>query len=161
MNSERHWIEWWISPDCRRRFWSKKNSFPLPAIESRTFNPQLYHHEATTPWRPWKWVCCVNTKIYNHFLSRNFVMRFHGHTQAHHAQDDSSGRVIIPNQRPVPDNTQHLQETDSLASDGVRTPIPSMWPSAEPRLTPRGHWDRRVMRQAGHIGDCFFILEVS
>jgi hypothetical protein len=66
-------------------------------------------------------------------------MRFHGHTQKQHIQDDSSGRVINPNQHPLPANTQHLQETDSLASDGVRTRIPSMLTAAEPRLTPRGH----------------------
>jgi len=53
-------------------------------------------------------------------------MWFHGHTQIHHAQEDSSGRVISPNQRPLPDNTQRLQETDSLASGGVRTRIPSL-----------------------------------
>ena len=61
-------------------------------------------------------------------------MRFHGHNQTHYAQDDSSGRVINSNQSPLPANTQHLQKTDSLSSDGVRTRIPGMLMAAEPRL---------------------------
>jgi len=31
----------------------------------------------------------------------------HDHTQTHHTQQDSSGRVISPSQRPLPDNTHH------------------------------------------------------
>ena len=31
--------------------------------------------------------------------------------QTHHTRQDSSGRVISPSQRPLPDNTQHSQET--------------------------------------------------
>jgi len=30
----------------------------------------------------------------------------------HHAQYDSSGQVIGPSQRPLPDNIQHSQEKD-------------------------------------------------
>jgi len=33
------------------------------------------------------------------------------HTTMHHSQD-SSGRVISSLQRPLPDNTQHSQQTD-------------------------------------------------
>ena len=36
------------------------------------------------------------------------------HTLTHHARQDSSGQVIIPTQRPLPDNAQHSQETDIL-----------------------------------------------
>jgi len=35
----------------------------------------------------------------------------HYHTQTHHTRYDSSGRVISPTQRPLPDNTQHSQAT--------------------------------------------------
>jgi hypothetical protein len=37
------------------------------------------------------------------------VVRLHNHTQARY---DSSGQVISPSQRPLPDNTQHSQETN-------------------------------------------------
>ena len=33
------------------------------------------------------------------------------HTTTHHSRQDSSGRVISPSQRPLPDNTQHSQQT--------------------------------------------------
>jgi hypothetical protein len=42
--------------------------------------------------------------------------RFLDHTQTHHTRWDSSGRVISPSQRPLPDNTQHSQQTDIHAS---------------------------------------------
>ena len=34
------------------------------------------------------------------------------HTIPHHSRQNSSGRVISPSQRPLPDNTQHSQQTD-------------------------------------------------
>ena len=34
------------------------------------------------------------------------------HSTTHHSRQDSSGRVISPSQRPLPDNTQHSQQTD-------------------------------------------------
>ena len=34
------------------------------------------------------------------------------HTTTHHSRSDSSGRVISSSQRPLPDNTQHSQQTD-------------------------------------------------
>jgi len=34
------------------------------------------------------------------------------HTTTHHIRNDSSGRVISSSQRPLPDNTQHSQQTD-------------------------------------------------
>ena len=45
-------------------------------------------------------------------------------------------------QRPLPDNTQHSQQTDTHASGGIRTRNPSKRAAADPRLRPRGHWDR-------------------
>ena len=40
------------------------------------------------------------------------------------------------------DNTQHSQETDIHATGGIRTYNSSKRTAAEPRLRPRGHWDR-------------------
>ena len=59
----------------------------------------------------WKsWAGSLNTELtrwYNvdhdtliHEVSRS-------HTTTHHSRQDSSGRVISPSQRPLPDNTQH------------------------------------------------------
>jgi len=47
------------------------------------------------------------------------------HTQIHHTLSDCSGGVISPKQRPLPDNTEHLQETDFHALSGIRTQNPS------------------------------------
>jgi hypothetical protein len=59
--------------------------------------------------------------------------------------------VISPSQKPLRDNTQHLQETDFFASGGIQTCNPSKRASADPRLRLRGHWDRLVfVRHTNH-----------
>ena len=55
---------------------------------------------------------------------------------------DFSGRVTIPTQRPLPDNTQHSQQTDIHAADGIRTHNPSKRAAADPVLRLRGGWVR-------------------
>ena len=52
-------------------------------------------------------------------------------------------QVIGPSQRPLPDNTQHSQQTDVHAPGGIRIRIPSKRTAADPRLRPRGHRNRR------------------
>ena len=37
---------------------------------------------------------------------------YRSHTTTHHNRQDSCGRVISPSQSPLPDNTQHSQQTD-------------------------------------------------
>jgi len=54
---------------------------------------------------------------------------------------NSSGRVISPTQRPLPDNTQHSQETNIHVFGGIWSHNTSKPTAAEPRLRPRGHWD--------------------
>ena len=51
--------------------------------------------------------------------------------------------MISPSQKPLPDNTQHSQETDIHAAYGIRTQNLSRRVAAHPRLRPRGHWDRQ------------------
>ena len=63
-------------------------------------------------------------------------------THKHHTRYGSSGRVIGPTQRPLPDNTQHSQQRDVHTPGGIRTRNPSMRAAADPRLRPRGNWDR-------------------
>jgi len=43
------------------------------------------------------------------------------HTTTDHSRQDSSGWVISPSQRPLPEYTQHSQHTDIHASGGIRT----------------------------------------
>jgi len=50
--------------------------------------------------------------------------------------------VTSPSQRPLPDNTQHLQETDIHDADRIRTHNPSKQAAAYPLLRPRGHKER-------------------
>ena len=66
------------------------------------------------------------------------------HSTAQRIRQDSSGRVISSLQRPLPDNTQHSQQTDIHASGGIRTDNPNKRAAADPRLRPRGHCDRRL-----------------
>jgi len=60
------------------------------------------------------------------------------HTTTHHTRWESSGRVISP----LPDNTQHSQNTTVHAPGGIRTPNPSKRPASDLRLRPRGHQDQ-------------------
>jgi len=71
------------------------------------------------------------------------VSRFYDYTQTHLNRQDSSGRVISRKQRPLPDKTQHCQETDTHAHGGIRIHNPSKLAALFSRLRPRGHWDKR------------------
>jgi len=64
------------------------------------------------------------------------------HTMTHRTQYDSSGLLISSSQRPLPDNTQQSQETDIDSPGRIRTCNPSKRAAADPRLRPRGNWDR-------------------
>ena len=68
------------------------------------------------------------------------------HFQTHYNPQGSSGRVISPTQRHLPDNTQRSQETNIHVHGGFRTLIPSKRAAADPRLRPRVHWDRYLLR---------------
>jgi hypothetical protein len=49
--------------------------------------------------------------------------------------------VINPSQRPLPDNTQHSQQTDIHAPVGIRAHNLSRRAAEDPRLRLRGQWD--------------------
>jgi len=51
--------------------------------------------------------------------------------------------VISPSQRPLPDNTQHSQQTNIQALGGIRINKLIRLAAADLRLRPRGHWDRQ------------------
>ena len=52
-------------------------------------------------------------------------------------------QVISPKQSSLPDNTQHSQETDFHAPEGIQTLSFSQRAAADPRLRPRGHRHRQ------------------
>jgi hypothetical protein len=51
--------------------------------------------------------------------------------------------VISPKQRPLPDNTQHSQETDINAATGIQTLSSSQRAATDPRLRARDCRDRQ------------------
>ena len=81
-----------------------------------------------------------------YWATASSFLRIHDHTQTHHGRLDSSAREISPSQWPLPDNTQHSQETDIHAPVGIRVRNSSKREAAEPRLGPRGHWDRLLRK---------------
>ena len=66
------------------------------------------------------------------------------HTTTHHGRWDSSERVISSSQRPLPDNTQHSQQTNIHAPGGIQTHDLSRRAATDLCLRPCGHWDRRL-----------------
>jgi hypothetical protein len=73
------------------------------------------------------------------------------HSDTHHSRWDSSGRVIGPTQRPLPDDTQHSQETNIHTPGGIRTQNSSKQAAEDPCLRPRGHWDRQLLNMQSVI----------
>ena len=62
--------------------------------------------------------------------------RFLDHTQ----RRTTVGRTPL-DERPLPDNTQHSQQTNIHARGGIRTRSVSRRAAADLRLRPRRHWD--------------------
>jgi hypothetical protein len=93
-----------------------------------------YHLQGFYIFSPWR------NSLYRARASS--LSRLHDYTQTHHTRYDSSGRVINPTQRPLPENTKHSQETQIHDLGGIRTRNPSKRSAADPRLRPRSHWDR-------------------
>jgi len=53
--------------------------------------------------------------------------------------------VISSSQRPLPDNAQHLQQTDIMPPVGFETTISAGVEAADLRFRPRGHWYRFII----------------
>ena len=128
----------------------------LPNLHSFLTTALAQEHPQTQPWKsPSNGVYGVLkqwTNVLHIFISwldipwwagrPSSFFRLQCHTQTHHTRYDSSGGVISPSQRTLPDNTQHLQETDIPSTGGIRTRNPSKRKVADPRLKPRGRRDR-------------------
>ena len=65
------------------------------------------------------------------------------HITTHHSRQDSSGRVISPSQRPLPDSTQHSHQTNIHTADGNRTHNLTRGAAVDARLRQRGYFDGR------------------
>jgi hypothetical protein len=70
------------------------------------------------------------------------------------------GRGTGPSQRPLPDNTNTVQETNIHAPGGIRTHNPSKRLAADLRLRPRDHWDRLNLVQYD-IHNLYFPFHLS
>jgi len=84
---------------------------------------------------------CTVARNSPYWAKASSLSRLHGHMQLRTL--NSVGLLWTNDQQvhiPLPDNTQHLQETDIHAPGGIRTRKPSA--AAYPRLRPHGHWDR-------------------
>jgi hypothetical protein len=69
-------------------------------------------------------------------------------SETRHTRQDSSGRAIGPKHRPLPDNTQHSQQTDIHAPERIRTQQRTV---ADPHHRLRGHLYRRCQTSARKI----------
>ena len=77
--------------------------------------------------------------VVSHSLLTVEVSRSHCDTP--YKRQDSSGRVISQTQRPLPDNTQHSQQTDRHSPGGIRTPQSQQASGRRPHLRPNEHWN--------------------
>ena len=80
-----------------------------------------------------------------HWAKVSSLSSLHYHTQTHHTRQYSSGPVISPTQRPLPDNKQHSEQTDIHDSNGIRTRIPIKRAPADPGVRPLDHRDRLTL----------------
>jgi len=63
------------------------------------------------------------------------------HNNIAHTRQNSFGRVISSSQRPLPHNTQHLQQKNNHAPSGIRAHNLSRRAAADLCLRSRGHSD--------------------
>ena len=95
----------------------------------------------------------------NSSLDRLIVVVSRSHTiRQTDTRQDSSERVIGSSQRPLPDNTQHSQQTDIHAAGGIRTHDLSRRAAADLRLRPRGQWDRPIVHLDTQIQNAYRVL---
>jgi hypothetical protein len=79
-------------------------------------------------------------RLDSHWRARALLFSSLIYTQ--HTRHKSSGRAISPTQRPPHDNTHHSQEANIHVPGGIRNRNPSNQAASDPRLRPRGYWDR-------------------
>ena len=95
----------------------------------------VIHYFSSRRYNP-LWVC-IHSPLAR-LLASSFEVSI-SHTTTRHNRQESSERVISSSQRPLPDNTQHSQQTDFHAPSGIRTHNFSRRAAAYLRLRTRGH----------------------
>jgi len=75
-------------------------------------------------------------------------------SRSHSNTLNSSGRVISPSRRPVPDNRQRSEETGIHAPGEIRTRIPRKRTTAESRLRPRASFQYCPCKNSGTFLAC-------
>jgi hypothetical protein len=65
-------------------------------------------------------IVVLTSSAYSQQVSRLFIFTW-SHSSTQHSRYDSSGWGIGRSQRPLPDNTNTVQETDIHAPGGIRT----------------------------------------
>jgi hypothetical protein len=75
--------------------------------------------------------------------------RFLDHTQRRPTFGRTPGRVISSTLKPLPDSTQHSQQTDIHAPGGIRTHNLGRRTAADLPVRPRGRWDRVLVGKHG------------
>ena len=124
-----------------KKYFLECNKFPSPSPFQNTMDQHTHTHTNLIR-------TCILKQVCVYFMEQQplvgqglLLSRHYYHTQTHHTRQDSSGRVISPSQRPLPDNTQRSQETNIHAPSGIRTRNPSKRAAADPNLRPRVHRD--------------------
>ena len=83
------------------------------------------------------------------------------HKHRHRTLLDTSGLEISPTQRLPPDNTQHPQQRDIYIPSRIRIRNSAKRAAGNPRLSPRGHWDRPfrylLANHTTNTGVCIYI----
>jgi hypothetical protein len=76
----------------------------------------------------------------------SLLSRLHDHTRTQHNRQLSSRRVIGQTHRDLYLTTHKMHKRPtSVPSGGIRTSNSSKRAAADPRLRPRGHWDRQLI----------------
>jgi len=109
------------------------------------FKCRLIHGEASTCFVAWISAIFFSVALRPNASHCVLILEVsRSHTTTHHSRYDSSGREISSSHRPLPDNTQHLQQTNIHAPGGIRTHDLSRRAAAHLRLRPRAYLDRHI-----------------
>ena len=84
-----------------------------------------------------------------------FILEVSRSQTTHHSRQDLSGCVISVSQRPLPDNTQHSQQTDIHAPSGIQTHNLSRWARYQIPSNKASHPTRT---DNSTIHQCIFLL---
>ena len=118
---------------------SAGNLNPLFLLQGKTVE------RLSTTWVKRKHFVCFWCNSPPQWARASSFTRFLDHTQRRTTVGMTT-RMTSSSQRPLPDNTQHSQQTDIHALCGIRTHKFSRRAAEDLRLRPRGHWSLTLRR---------------